>query len=463
MSEVETRPFPIADGTFASGRKGRRVGVNIKPGTVKLARKEAGLSLAQVANGAVSRTAIYFVEVGKAKPSMETLRLIAERTGRPLDYFLAEPSTLEPRSSGMTSEIEHLLATGDLEAAVKAGYALLEQKPDRETAARIKHLVAHGHLRLAQAGQGRALAASAREHFEMTGDHLMTAECLGHEASAAYLVQDPTAMGLALRGLELCRTLRPVPRMTESRLLSVLASVHVTNQDWQAAIDCYEQALATGGVVQDLRRLSLIYSGLSQCYGEVGELNQAAHYAQRALAIHETLNDKISLARSENNLGLLMMRNGQVAEAESHVVRALALFEADGVETGKASILTSLCELSLARSQLDEAERFCAQAFEVAERMSEPASVAAVHIWLGRIAVERGDDARVDSEFRQAWEILEAVGSGERLSSCHAQYAEILEQRGELASANHHLRLAITHLRRPSRSAPAQQARIASA
>src|SRR6202171_2937252 len=101
MSEVNAQQ-PAADGPreirkASSGRRGRRRGVEIKPGTVKQARSEAGLSLAQVAGTEISRTAIYFVETGKAKPSMETLKLIATRTGRPLDYFLSR-STLEPRS-----------------------------------------------------------------------------------------------------------------------------------------------------------------------------------------------------------------------------------------------------------------------------------------------------------------------------------------------------------------------------
>src|SRR3979490_1687919 len=97
----------------ASGRRGRRQGVDIKPGTAKRARLEAGLSLAQVAGSDISRTAIYFVETGKAKPSMETLKLIAARTGRPLDFFLSRPSTMEPRSSEGTLEIERLIATNE--------------------------------------------------------------------------------------------------------------------------------------------------------------------------------------------------------------------------------------------------------------------------------------------------------------------------------------------------------------
>ena len=453
MPEAEARPAPAAR---RSARRGRRHGIEIKPGSVKQARSEAGLSLAQVANGAVSRTAIYFVETGKAKPSMETLRLIAERTGRPLDFFLTQPSTMEPRSSPQTLEIELLLAGNDPQGAVKAGRTLLDGEHDTEVAARTKQLMAYALLRLALPVEARRLAAAAREHFERTGDQLMTAECLGHEASAAYLLQDPAALGLAERALEICRSLQPIPQTTEARLLFVLGSVHTVNQDWPAAIDSLEQAIATGAVVQDLRRLSLMYGGLSTAYGETGQLKQASYYAQRALAIQETLNDRISLARSENNLGVLLVKRGDLVAASSHLTRALALFEEAAVEPARAEILLSLCELDIARSRLEEAESFAVQALDFAERLAEKATQAECHMWLGRIAAERGDNARVDAEFREAWGILDALGAPERLSRCHVEYAELLERRGDLAAANRQLRLALNRIQ-PSRSATAGQ------
>jgi tetratricopeptide (TPR) repeat protein len=430
---------------------------------VKQARMEAGMSLGQVANGVVSRTAIYFVETGKAKPSIETLRLIAERTGRPLDFFLAQPSTLEPRSSPRTLELELLLATNDPAAAVASGRELLAAERDPDTIARAKHLVAYALLRLAQPIEARSLAADAREYFEKVGDRLMTAECLGHEASAAYLLEDPRALGLAERGLEICRSLQPVSRTTEARLLFVLGSVHIVNQDWQAAVDCYERAIAAGSIVQDLRRLSMMYGGLSIAYGEIGQLNQSAYYAHRALTIHETLNDRLSLARSENNLGMVLIKRGDLAGADEHLNRALALFGELGVEVGKAIVLLSLCELSVARSLLDAAERYAVEALDGAERLAEKATQADSHMWLGRIAAERGDDARVDSEFREAWGILDALGAPERLSRCHVTYAEILERRGDIAGANHQLRLALSQLH-PGKIAPvAREASTATA
>ena len=426
----------------APRRRGRPPGLDLRPGAARQARNEAGLSLAKVAEGRVSRTAIHLIETGKARPSMATLRLIAERTGRPLDFFLSRPSTMEPRSSAGTVQVERLLATGDPEAAVAAGRALLDQDPDPATGARIRYLMANGHLRLAQAAEARRHAAAARDYFERTGDVLMTAECLGSEAQAAYLVQDGAARQLAELGLALCRSLEAVPQMTESRLLAVLAGVHATDQDWPAAIECYQQAIAAGEVVQDLRRLSVMYSGLSLALQEVGRLDQAAQYAQRALTIHETLNDKVSLARAQNHLGLVLLKQGDLDQAQKHLLISLGLFEETGVETGRANVLLSLCELAHSRDEILEAVELAQRAAGFADKSAEVLTVAESHMWLGRLAGEGGDHDGADREFQRALILLEGAGAAERLSRCHFEYAETLERRGDFAAANKHLKLA---------------------
>src|ERR1700704_466422 len=431
MPEVQTHPSseravadaPVGMRKPTSGRRGRRQGVEIRPGTAKRARLEAGLSLGQVAGTEISRTAIYFVETGKAKPSMETLKLIASRTGRPLDFFLSRPSTMEPRSSAGTVEIERLIVTGDHAAALDVADRLLAVERDPEIAARIRFLMATAHLRLAQPVPARRLASSARSYFESAGDMLMTAECLGTEASAAYLVQDPGALALAEGALATCRSLNPSAPITEARLLAILGSVHATNKNWQAAIDAYELAIAAGDVIQDLRRLSLIYSDLSVANQELGRFNEAARYAHRAIGLHEPLSDRLSLARSENNLGMLLMRRGDLADAEGHFERALSLFEDAGVEPQRANMLLSMCELQFLRGDLEAAERWASDALEFATRTAESVNVGGTHVWLGRIAEAAGDQARADAEFRSAFERFQDPSSSQRLSQAYALYA----------------------------------------
>src|SRR6266536_1857850 len=187
MSEVSAHP------SATNRRRGRRRGVEIRPGSVKQARQESGLSLGQVARSDLSRTAIYFVETGKAKPSIETLRLIAERTNKPLEFFLGE-----------------------------AGGLLLDPE--------------------------------------------------------AALVE---------------------------RLLMILGHAYGQAHEYANAIRVLEESIGIGTAIQDLRQLSIIYSSLSLNNQELGQFAEAARYAHRAMAIHETLQDKRSLAFAANNLALL--------------------------------------------------------------------------------------------------------------------------------------------------------------
>src|SRR5579872_616520 len=436
----------------APGRRGRRKGVSIKPGTVKQARLEAGLSLGQVARDDISRTAIYFVETGKAKPSMETLTLIAQRTGRPIEFFL-EPAPAAERPVS-TAEVERLVAVGDNAGAVLAGEAILPRVKSPETEAHLNFLLSTAHLRLAHPVVGRRLAVEARAYFERRGDLAMVAECLGNEASAAYLVDDPAAVSIVEGALSTVRTMQPVPRQLEYRLLAILGHAHLAKQDYARAIAAYHDAVEAADVVQDLYKTSLLYAGMSSAYSELGQFAQAGHYARRALTIHETLNDRLSLARSENSLGLLLLHGGDAGAALPHLERSLLLFDEVGVETGKAHVLLSLAELALARHDLSKATNFAEAGLALAEKLGERATAGEAHIWLANIARASGDEAAVDAEFSMAIEALEEQG-GAWLARCHALYADVLESRGDLAGANAHLRRALRQARPAAVAEPA--------
>jgi tetratricopeptide (TPR) repeat protein len=411
----------------------------------------AGLSLGQVARDDISRTAIYFVETGKAKPSMETLELIAQRTGQALDFFLSGAGGVEQHPAARIAELERLLATGNNAGVVGAAEAALDQKYDAESEARIKLVASMAYLRLAQPVMGRRLAVAARIYFESVSDLHMAAEALGNEAQAAGLMQDPAAVQIAEGALATCRSLRPVPQVLEARLLRVLGHQLVNGERYTEAIACYEEAVALGNVVQDLQQLSLLYSGMSLAHQEMGQINEATRYAQKALTIHETLHDRLSQARSLNNLGWMLVRLGEFASARSHLDRAIRIFEEQGVETGKAEFLASLAQLEFAQGDLEQASLQAQAALVLTNRHGEMATASEVHALLGRIAAKRGRDADADEAFSAAVTAAGAVGPGPRLMHVHEAYAEILEARGDLVRANWHLKQAIAATGRAGR------------
>lgn len=66
-----------------------------------LARQEAGLSQRQLCEGIVTRNMLSQIEHGTAKPSMDTLRALSVRLGKPLSWFLEEDALSSPNQTAM--------------------------------------------------------------------------------------------------------------------------------------------------------------------------------------------------------------------------------------------------------------------------------------------------------------------------------------------------------------------------
>jgi tetratricopeptide (TPR) repeat protein len=416
----------------------------LRAGAVKQARKESGLSLAQVGKGMVTAPAIYLIETGRTRPSLPTLEHIARRTGKPVEFFLADQGGATDETKTGLIELEATVAEGRMQDAIVIGGQLLKLGSSANRLGQIRFLLAQAHLQLGQPEPAASLLREAHAHFESVNDQLMLAECMGSEASLAYMTQRPGATELAEQALAIVRAMAEVPRATEARLLAILAGANVANRNWERAITLYEAAIDAAGSVFDLGKMAKMYSGLSSAYKETGHVDAAAKYAGRSIALLEVVKDRVSLARAENNLALILLAKGDRGAAQQHLDRSLELAEETNLEVGRSHVLMSLCELSLLEGNLQAARQFADQALAMAERMGEAANVAEAHLWLGRIAAEVGDDELCDTEFDIAIRGLTEVGVEERLMRCHGVYAEILENRGELKSAYEHMKKAFS-------------------
>ncbi|GAC1510260.1 MAG: hypothetical protein NVS1B3_12830 [Candidatus Dormibacteraceae bacterium] len=417
--------------------------MTLKPGAVKQARQESGLSLAQVGKGHVTAPAIYLIETGRTRPSLPTLEHIAQRTGKPVEFFLADPGGTTDETQAALADLESMVADGRYNEAIELGRSLLNLGTSAYRLGRIRYFLAMSYLQLAQPDRAVGLLAEARAHFEAINDTVMLAECLGAEASLAYMPQRPNSLELAEKALAVCRSLTPIPTPTEARLLGIVATAHVANFEWDKAVEFYQAAIEAAGSYLDLRGLAKMYSGLSSAYQELGQIDIAARYATRSVTLLEVLRDRVSLARSENNLGLILMARGDLDSAREHLDRSLELTEDSDLEVGRSHVLLSLCELCLREGNLEQAQAFAREALHLAERLKEETNVAEAHMWLGRIADKLSDHPTADYEFALAIRGLEQLGTDERLFQCHGIYADVLERRGDVAKAYVHMKKAL--------------------
>jgi tetratricopeptide (TPR) repeat protein/DNA-binding XRE family transcriptional regulator len=435
----------------------RLPGVTIKPGSVKQARQEAGMSLAQVGKGRVTAPAIYLIETGRTRPSLPTLEHIAQRTGKPVEFFLADPAGNTDESQTSLADLEAMVGDGRFSEAIALGESLLDLGTSAHRLGRIRYFVAMAYIQRGQTEHAQDLLVQARAHFEAINDGVMLAECLGAEASLAYLNQRSDALAIAEKALAVCRSLDPVPVPTEARLLGILATAHAANFGWDKAVETYGAAIEAAGSFVDLRLLARMYRGLSSAYKQLGQMDTAARYATRSVALLEVVRDRAALASSENNLGLILMARGDQTVARQHLDRALALGDETELQMGRSRMLLSLCDLCMQENNIEQAAEFAREAMALAGRLHEGLNVADAHIWLGRIADKLGDAEGTDREFAQAIQGLEQLGRRESLFHAHGVYAEILERRGEVAQAYVHMKKALEASRPGARQAQQEE------
>jgi len=303
----------------ALGKRRRLPGVNLRPGAVKQARAEAGLSLAQLGKGHVTAPAIYLIETGRTRPSLPTLEHIARRTGKPVEFFLAEPGGAADDIVVRLFELEAMVADGRNTEAIAVGQALLDGHSSAFRLGRIRFLLAQAYLGSSEPERAASLLEEARAHFEAVNDGVMLAECMGALASLAAATQSRDAVTLAEKALGVCRKLKPVPPPLEARLLGVLANALVGERDWNRAVSTYEAAINAGSAGFDLRGAARLYGELGMAYRRAGEAEAATRYLTRSIALLEVLRDRASLARSESNLALVLMERKDYAAARVHL------------------------------------------------------------------------------------------------------------------------------------------------
>ena len=426
----------------------RLPGLKVRPGAVRQARTDAGLSLAGVAGSDLSRTAIFLIETGKSHPTLPTLELIAERTGKPVEYFLDDELPAAGGAGIDFIEIEQRLACEDFERVKELTAYHLEGRLSRADAARLRFLKGQAHIRQVDVEGAAPLLAMAREHYEAAADRAMAVECLSWEVHIPFLLEDPNALSFAEMALARCRQLTPVPLMTEVRILSRIAGIHAFNRNWAEAVALYQDVVEKLGPLRDMNRMAKVYGELGMAYRELGQPELSARYSQKSIALNEMLRDQYSTGMAENNLALALMNMRNFASAEEHLDRSMEIFDSLGRDRGRSLVLLSYTELHYLRGQLDAAQRSGVEALELSGHLQEAATEAEAHEWLGRVAAARGNREATDREFTTAIAQLKALNLVERLLRVHTAYAEILEQRGDLQAANQHLREVVS-LNRP--------------
>src|SRR2546429_8361216 len=114
---------------------------------IRQARQALGVGLAAVAGADFSRAFLNQVELGRAHPSTQTLRIIARRLQQPIDYFLEEPGDSSAALELILTEAEMSLYHSDSARAERLVSRMLHRPLPLELRTRAQLILATAYLR----------------------------------------------------------------------------------------------------------------------------------------------------------------------------------------------------------------------------------------------------------------------------------------------------------------------------
>lgn len=249
------------------------------------ARQEAGLSQRQLCGEMITRNMLSQIEHGTARPSMDTLRYLASRLGKPVSFFLEEEDAVLPNWPRIRWA-RNFLAREDGEGVLDALKSY--DAPDEIFDPERRSLLFWAYTALARRALAEGKKPYARQLLEQAGKPEGEAElrrwlliqAMAGEAAILLAPQLPSIdeelMLRSLAALEQGNLNRAAALLDsvekpDSRWALLRGRVYLAEKRWQQGRECLEQAFPV--FPREAAPL------LEQCCRELGDYKAAYEYA----------------------------------------------------------------------------------------------------------------------------------------------------------------------------------------
>src|SRR5947207_9889694 len=422
---------------------------------IRQARQTLGLSLAAVAGDDFSRAFLNQVELGRAHPSTQTLRIIARRLQQPIDYFLEELGDSSAAPELILTEAEMSPYHSDSARAERLVSRMLHRPLPRELRTRAQLILATAYLRQGKPEVAKPVIEEAIDVAERSPWPHLLVDLYDRLGSVYYLLRHAHAAGQWFeRAIEHYQSAGLKDPGLKARVLGHRANLHYVAGQPVEAIAAYESAIAAAEQVLDMPGLAGIFEGLAMSFQQTGQYARALSYAQKGLRIFESLRDVRMAGQLRLNMGDMLLQQGRVAEAERLFGEGAEHLRRIGDHELLPLLVVGMAESALEGNDLSQAADLIEQAVDLSTRSSDPIATVAVHRVAGRVAHARGLLEPAHRHFERALEVAATVDSPDLLARATYDFARALEAEGDAAPAALRFRQAYEAGRAPVTAAP---------
>ena len=413
---------------------------------VRTARREAGLSQAQLAGDELTKGFISQIESGLVRPSIRSLQHIASTLGRPLDYFIAdEPLAATKRVTFHRLAAEAAAERQDwtvAETESTAGLAVAADPSERASFLRLLASAALNQGRREEAfdrvAQGLTLLEVAKYPLDVA--RLLYVRGLAY-GDAGQLVASTEAFEAVRDIVERYEILDPRLR---ARVSVALGTTYRRLGRTTKAIESYERALAIASRANELKLAAQGFMGIAVSHFDAGDLDSAISSYERALELFRRIADTSFELHVRQSLASIHFQQGDIAQARDLAERTIARAAEVGDDHWGAVAQVVRARVLLSQGDAVQARQIARLAERVLDKAGDPIQRAHALRAVGAASEACGEPTEADRAFKQAITLLSSIDDRADLSLAASEYSKVLRARGSIDEAFTMLELAQT-------------------
>jgi tetratricopeptide (TPR) repeat protein len=364
---------------------------------LKQARKSLGLTQEKLGGPELSKGFISLLEHDRARPSVQTLELLAQRLGcsmaqlldasdHPVAQRVLDVMNSRGRSELVRRRYDQALGTfrGMQQLAVTNAVPAME----------LNAILGLGEalLGLRQLDEARSYLTTALERGRAADNKLVECRALHGLATVEHRKSRfPKAVGFYRAALAVIPALGGSEAVLHGEILLFMGTVLGRMGRIDEALDAYSQSREIFDDAARPERAGEALNGLGNMLTNSGDYDGALIHYERARALFEQYEDLQMTSYVRNNLGILLVQIGRAREALPHFITSLAIKQRMHDSVGECHTLTELARCYMALDEQARAHEYAELALERSREAGVLDEVARAQIVLGVIAFARGD------------------------------------------------------------------------
>lgn len=362
-------------------------------------RLQLGLSQRQLAGKEMTRAFISLVESGRAMPSLRTLSIIAQRLGKPMEYFLGEEYSYEDMAGAILEAARQKVAANEFKSAIPLIHEVLRKSENQQLLAEGYHLLTVCLRCLGRLNEALLACETALEHFRTVGDRRgVTQTYLQIGALAVALEDFPRARQAYEQVLRYSKGLKSLKEDYIEALLH-FGNTLLCLGDLDEAVLAYEEAFHESFRQGNLAQMGFAALGVSRSLFYSGRVEGSLKWSQRAL-------DLMDQAKSSDRtlalhfLGKVLLARGIYDEAYEIFQESLLVNREQGFMDRVASVLVDLAWYWIQRGDLLQAKVCCREALHLLDAKDNGIIRGQLYRVLGTIAQKGGISSTLTTSCR---------------------------------------------------------------